>query len=404
MFRPEEIFATRMRLGWQRGIRITATVLSGGGTPVFFLAIILGLIIGYRYFLEWLPTNFPIEIPIAFLMSWFLIKRAVLRTWLLPADLTFLLPAEGQMKRYIQASARYSWVIAVIQLLGIVLLLYPLYQFRFAAHQPVWIWILFLVALLTWNLWTSWLETRLTVEKTALRVITIFRAILNFWLITFFLWLSSPIWLFSLVVPVCFSVYLLANTKKTLFPWKKLLDKEAQVQSQYRKWAEMLVDLPYMPRRITTRKAWVTTWNRLVPVSKQSMHLFLFSRIVLRDREIFSQYVLLSFWSLLLSWAIPFPWAGYPIYLLSLFFWSETVSKLISTTHLPLPYILLPKNKAEIVSSRQKVYFWMTFLFAIWVSLLLGVTTILTPLEAIATLVLGILFSFYVRQKARRVV
>ncbi|WP_044640568.1 ABC transporter permease [Risungbinella massiliensis] len=404
MFRPEEIFATRMRLGWQRGIRITATVLSGGGTPVFLLAILLGLIIGYRYFLEWLPANFPIEIPIAVLLSWFLIKRAVLRTWLLPADLTFLLPAEGQMKGYIQASARYSWVIAMVQLLAIVLLLHPLYQFRFAANQPVWSWILFLAVLVTWNLWSSWLETHLTFEQIALRVIQIFRAILNFWLIFLFLWIASPIWLFSLVVPICFSFYLLANTKKTLFPWRKLLDQEAQVQSQYRKWAEMLVDLPFMPRRITPRKAWVNTWNRLVPVSKQSMHLFLFSRIVLRDREIFSQYVLLSFWSLLLSWSIPFPGVPYLIYLLSLFFWSETISKLISTTHLPLPYHLLPKDPTEVVSSRQKVHFWLTLSFAIWVSLLLGVTTILTPLAAIITLGLGILFSFYVRQKARRAV
>lgn len=402
MFQPEEIFWSRMRSSWQHRLRVLSIVFQGGGAPILLLVLILGFIFGYQYFLQWLPADFPIELVIALFLTWFLQQQAVLRTWLKQADLTFLLPAEGTMKRYIFASGIYSSTVGLIQTSFFLLILSPLYVQRFSDQLSIWWWGSFLVVLFLWNLYVSWLETRWsTLPGKSGKGWTFFRTLLNFWLLLISLWVTENIWLFSLAIPVLYTFFLHSRHKQTLFPWAELLEQEENKTAKDRRLAEMFVDLPSQAKKIVPRKRWIALWNRIIPISKQSLHLFLFSRILFRDREVFSQYLLLTGWSLLLGWAIPFVWTKYLFFLLALIFWKENISRIIDINHFPLHYRLLPKSPEERVESQQKVIFSLTLIFTLWLSLLFGLTGLLTGLWSLLAVFIGFLYGFLVRQQTK---
>jgi predicted ABC-type exoprotein transport system permease subunit len=329
-------------------------------------------------------------------------RRAVLRTWLQRPDITFLLPAEASMREYLRQSAFYSLLVGLIQLLVILFLAAPLFYQRWADKLAFWEWTLFLVVLFVWNLGMSWLETKsYSPTDITARIASLFRSILNFWLILILLLISNLWWLLSWIVPILYTVFAYQRAKETPFPWNTLVEEEAAKRATYYRWVEMLVDLPYTPKRVTQQNRLVRLFQLIFPSTKQTTHLFLFSRILLRNREFYSQYFLLPIWALLLSWAIPLWWVQYGIFLLGLFFFTETIFKMVQTDHLPLHYHLLPLEKREKRHSLQVLTFSLTLLFASWLSMLFAITTLFTPTQSVIALLLGLGYSIYVQHKAR---
>ncbi|MFC4777034.1 ABC transporter permease [Paenibacillus sp. GCM10023252] len=247
-----------------------------GFTGFVILCLIMGSI-GYTTLILNLPDSFPVTavgiIALTPVLAW-----SPLRTYLVHADMVFLMPREGQMGEYMGAGRRNQAVFVVLLTVVITALYLPIYR---QGDGEVISWQLAAVLLLLrWgNLRGSWIERELAWpnRRIVLRLLrwagtgAVVAALLEA-----SLWKAG---LFGLLVAALLAV-LYRLPSRHAFPWERLMEEEAGTRRRYYTFYGMFIDVPTLPSR-AAKRPYLSWMNRLVRYgSRQTFHYLYTSTLV----------------------------------------------------------------------------------------------------------------------------
>ncbi|SFJ42157.1 ABC transporter permease [Thermoflavimicrobium dichotomicum] len=391
--KTEQLFIQRMSSSWRQAIRIISLIIGGGGTPIVVGAMVIFLSIAYSRFLLWLPKDVPISYAIAFLLS-LPLTFSRLRTWIQPADLTFLLPLETKMKNYFRYSFIYSTSIHLIRLLLVGFILFPLYQLRLGNTTSFGITIILLCLLQVWNSYISWLEDRLTSFQSSRYVHTLlfFRWLINGWISFFLLTKHEWISLFSFVVPILHLFYLRSMISGYPYPWMLLSERERKTLMKYYSIAGWFVDLPHIRFPVKERK-WLTWFlEKLAP--RQKAFSYLYWRTFFRHGDLFAIYLRILLWATVIILFLPNLWIILATLLFSIWLIAIQLPQIALLQRYPLITQLYPITQEERISCFSRMC-WLLLASFTLMMVMVGAMTVVPVLYLLLIGTAGCLLGYF---------
>jgi len=285
------------------------------GLPAVCSLIIIYFLISYFSFVHNIPAGFPIEglgiAVLSIVLIW-----SPLRTWLVQADIVFLMPKEHQMKPYMYLSYRRSLTQGIL-LIGLVLLFYlPVYR-QGAAPNPLWLLAIAIIALKIGNSYVGWRERFLVYDGARI----LLRSLR--WLLTaaaVAAWLFVVWWkalLFSVLLTVLLMVLHRLPVRYS-FAWERLIREEATTRKRYYVLFGMFTDIPALMARPHRRNylSWILGKIKYGP---QYAYVYLYAAAVIRLELSGMIMRLLLIGGFVIYWASDAgAWSGYAATLLNI--------------------------------------------------------------------------------------
>ncbi|MBP2002113.1 ABC-2 type transport system permease protein [Paenibacillus shirakamiensis] len=271
------------------------------GVAVLLFILFIAFAAWYTSFLKHIPPDLPIRWIMLILLTP-LTVYASFRTYLHPADLSFLLPQEYRMKDYFKPAYRSGVIYKLLGLFILLLGIWPLYV-RSAEHpKPLWLLVLVLVVLKGLSSYGGWQELRMVSSraKAGYRV-------LRWALITLMLaaWLSQSILnssIFMVLVGVNYVLSLRFAVQHNV-AWETLIATEKAQSSRVMLILGWFVDVPAEGQKIYPRR-WLGSLGNKVPWGQDKAFRYLLIKSFVRS-ELFGILIRLTLLAMLLIW-----WTG----------------------------------------------------------------------------------------------
>lgn len=302
-----QLFWERMKASWMRASQFMRQIVSGGGTPLFVGMVIIFLYLGYTEMLKTLPDHFPF-IPLISLLVAIFLSFSRIRTWIQPADMTFLLPLEAKMAPYFRASLIYSSAMGLIRLFLLALMLSPLYFVKIGSTLDYLIQFAFFALLQVWNTWVYWYLLRLSFHRRTLpiRILHGIRFFFNLgWAFAIF---SKNGWVCLLLTLMIFvaSWGLIRQVPEIPYPWLALQKREQKIRARYLAIARWFGNMPGIPNPIQPRIWIIRLLDLLFP--RASTYSYLFWRTLLRRSDFLQIYIGTCVWAAFIIFSLPYSW------------------------------------------------------------------------------------------------
>lgn len=275
----KELFQQRRAAYWKDILPHLFYVMRSGLAGFLILFFIVFSIV-YARWLAGLPADFDARWIMAMILIPF-IGNGAMRTFLAPADLVFLLPAEHRMGRYFRSAFVYSVAIQSVFLLISLLIIWPLHYFTpIKDNTPFIMFIVFIMALKAGNNYFCWRESQFVHAYTS-RI-----SLAMHWLAAGVLvWLSLS---FPLIKIVPLSIFvMLANAVILRLPsqhkvhWMKLLEMEKKRYAQIYRQMNWFVNVPIQRQRYSGR-SWTRFMSNRLGFNQQNTYAYLYLKTFLR--------------------------------------------------------------------------------------------------------------------------
>jgi len=307
MMDTSQLFWKRMKTSWLRASQFMRQVVSGGGTPLFVGMILIFVYFGYTETLKSIPAGFPLIPLVSFIVALFL-TWSRMRTWIQPADKTFLLPMEAEMAPYFRASLIYSSIMGLIRLSLLAIALSPLYLVKMgtmADYLSQW----FLFALLQiWNGWAYWrlLRMKLHHRLSFARWMGLIRFLFN-WGFAAALFMKNGWACALLTIILLFATFGLVRWVPAIpYPWLSLQRQEQKTRARYLAIARWFGNIPGIQNPIQPRTWLIRIIEWFMP--KAPAYPYLLWRTLLRRTDFLQIYIGILVWAAFLSISLPHPW------------------------------------------------------------------------------------------------
>lgn len=284
------LFMERRKAAWQKGARYAALIARGlHFLPIFLLVFIY---YGYRAFLEWLPSDFPVYLILTVLFTWVL-SQTQIRTYVKAADPVFLLPADQSLQMYFKKSLLYSMGMQSLKILFWLGFVFPLFYTHIGDGKAFLLALAVLLPLKAWNVWIHWLELR---NKDGYTLHQILRwgsnGLVCLWLF------SGSLFSWPLIVALGWLGWLTSyhhrfTAPASIIPWDRLLLSEEQIISRYYRLASHFVDVPHIKNERKKRPIFAPILHS-VRYGRENTYLYLYLRTFFRYREPFGVYIRLT--------------------------------------------------------------------------------------------------------------
>ncbi|MFS0723274.1 ABC transporter permease [Paenibacillus sp. 1P07SE] len=251
------------------------------GFPGFVvLMIILGMI-GYGTLLREPPAGFP-TILVGVILLTPVMCWSPMRTWLHPADTVFLMPREQEMAGYLRRSWVYNGSAAVLLMLGVLALFWPLYNRTVEHDYALPVLALVLVILKLFNMHHAWRERRMAWPG-ARWVSRLVRWLLHAVMIAMLLDTDVTMGRSLLFLAAASITYLLwlRLPKQHQLPWERLIEEEQATRRRYYRFLGAFIDVPVLAQRVQ-RRGYLAWLAARVPYRESHTYRYLFSQTMIR--------------------------------------------------------------------------------------------------------------------------
>ncbi|CAM4335478.1 ABC transporter permease [Paenibacillus tarimensis] len=273
----EELWSKRSSDFWREAAPYIRYMLQSG-FPAFLSLVGIALLVSYSSFLRQVPEHYPIALTGAAALLPF-VCWSPLRSWLVSADIVFLMPRESGMKPYILRSARRGLAVTSIWTAVAFIAFLPLYYKGAALVHPLAA-AAMLALLKGMHAYAAWIERRMTYTA-ARRMYRLLRwaltAIVLVSLFTFPLW-KTLLFLLGAAAAVYAALKL---PRKHGFPWERLIIEEARTRRGYYRFFSMFIDVP-AAGTVVAKRAYLAWLSALVPYRRRSTYTFLYTQTVIR--------------------------------------------------------------------------------------------------------------------------
>ncbi|WP_027409023.1 ABC transporter permease [Anoxybacteroides tepidamans] len=276
----------------------------------------------YQRWVKALPPYFPYAIVGAVILS-LLLTYSPVRTFFQEPDLVFLLPAEKQLRPYIQRSFLFSMAVHAYILIVALLVIAPLHL-KFST-LPLWqLWAMLLLVK-TWNMFISWKEHYFA-ESGIHYLGTMARLLINGAWVYFVLTAASLLFLLSLIIMmVVLSLYFVRATKRKGMAWERVIQQEDRAKLAFYRLANAFTDVPHLKKR-AKRRRWLDGLLAFISPKQENTFYYLYVRTFLRAGDYFGLYARLTVIACFFLYIIP---ASYGQVITALFFLYATGFQLL---------------------------------------------------------------------------
>ncbi|TCP68561.1 ABC transporter permease [Baia soyae] len=369
MKQNKSLLQQRIHTTWTKATRIITLIASGGGTPLVLGILLIGFYIAYQTLLTELPATFPFDWVVWGILT-YILSSVEFRPWIEKADLVFLLPLEHTMPAWRKTAFLYSAGMAMVRLIVVLFLLYPLYRVRIGTSSEWWMAIGMLLALQIWTLWVRVMEDHRRLQGYS-RVLD--QACL--WGVTAFLvfWSLHPYQIYTLLallLPIVHSIWLYKTTKTSQMPWMLWQKRESLIRHRWQSLASWFVELRGVEPPIKKR-TWLIALIKRFTTQKEPF-TYLYWRTLIRRSDLFASFYRIWIWATLFVVSLPYPWVSWTITPLAIGLFVLQMPRLITQQTYPLWVKLYP------VSPGRAVHSWVTITRTL--AFLLGFLLIIMPL------------------------
>ncbi len=277
----KKLWKSRASTFWGEVIPYFKYVASSGLAAFMFIFFILSIRY-YALFLNALPENFPVHLVALGLLLPALVLCPI-RTYMKPADIIFLLPAETQMSGYINVSKKVSYLIQFLILSFLWVALWPLYRASQLAEGALFFIILFILLITKWtNIYGYWQELQFQNQHHRTFYV-IFRVLLTI-IILYMLFTYHFIAPVVIISAVLMLIYIGALKWPTRFiiHWERLIDLEKKKRGQYYTFLSWFVEVPEILSKVHRRSLLSKTTN-WISFRQSNTYLYLYLKTFIRS-------------------------------------------------------------------------------------------------------------------------
>ncbi len=384
-----KLWFDRVAWFWNDAIKYLKIILVGYAYLPLILLIVMAYL--YHYLLKVIPLEWEFGWILAPLLT-IAITRSPVRTFIKKPDPLFLFPMEHRLTDYFRASLLYSALVQGFSLFFMFLLLSPLYYAKISPSSGDFYQAFILLLGVKWsNVWAAWNESRL--PQLARGVHVVGRSGLNFLICLYLFHIPLIPGTLLLALWVGWILYYAGVWKKTRLHWPNLVQKEEESQARFYSFAQWFMDVPHYTVRIKKRTLWVRLLQR-IPLLPKKGHFYLYSRSLLRYRDVSSHYFRLTVFGGVFLLAMP-P-SGIGVTIVFLFSLASNAIQLMNAWN-RLKVSFWDRIHPFPANSRKKGFQRVLFLFLFLQSVLMSVVLAKNGLLWLASYVLlGLFFSYLV--------
>ncbi|MFC4619093.1 ABC transporter permease [Camelliibacillus cellulosilyticus] len=382
-----------------RYLRLLAN--SGFMFTIYFIILISGVY--YQRWLAGLSADFPTEwmLTVVFALLCF---RAPIRTFVLSADLVFLLPVEEAMKSYFRKARAYNFFLQSVPIVFVWAIAMPLFlktvDTRLLAYFLM---LVLLLGLKAWNIDGAWRE-HFVLNSFGYKVL---RAIVSVVFIGLLLF-KVPWWLIVIIIAVmaiCSALVFWPLSGEHLLKWEKVLESEDRLAGRFYRFANLITDVPKMQNRVKQRR-WLTPLTNVFPYEQRAVFQRFYAKTFIRTGDYFGIWVRLTVIGALLAILLP---KGIPTIVVLLIFVYLTAVQLLGLWrdgYLEGPATLFPVNAAILqrgfLSVLAIVLLVQSLLIAL-IALAAGLSLAYSGISALVGIIFSVLFVYgYAASKIRK--
>ncbi|MFC4099589.1 ABC transporter permease [Paenibacillus xanthanilyticus] len=273
----EAIWAQRSSAFWRSSMPYIID-MARSGVPFVTAMVLLTALAWYTSLLRAMPPDFPFTlVGMAALTP--VIAYSPLRTWLREADIVFLLPREGEMRRYISRSIRYNGLPGLVAALIVCLIYLPIFT-RGPGEMPPMLLLAVVIAMKGLSIAAAWQERRL-VWRNSRRLMRVARWIVTAMCTAAFVQ-SDPL---VAVVIAAGGILLLALLYRSLpkyrMPWQTLIAEEKRTQRRYTVFFSAFADVPAETAQVA-RRGYLSWLGRRIRYSSAHAFAYLYAHTLMR--------------------------------------------------------------------------------------------------------------------------
>ncbi|WP_134701523.1 ABC transporter permease [Ammoniphilus sp. YIM 78166] len=289
---------------WTDAIKYLKIILIGYAYLPLILLISIAYL--YHYMLKAVPPGWDFGWILAPLIT-LAVTRSPVRTFIKKPDPLFLFPMEHRLTDYFRLSLLYSALVQGFALFFIFLVLSPLYYAKISPSSGDFYQTFVLLLGVKWgNIWASWNEYRLPQNAQALHVVG--RSGLNFLICLYLFHIPLIPGSLLLGLGVVWVLYYYAGIwKRTRLSWPNLVQGEEESLARFYTFAQWFMDVPNYTVRMKKRTLWVEFIQR-IPLLPKKGHFYLYSRSLLRYRDVSSHYFRLTVFGGVCLYVMPSSW------------------------------------------------------------------------------------------------
>lgn len=258
--------------------------------------LIFGVGAGVYYYSQWIKTLDP-HFPAPFIMA--LLLGAILAwspiyTYLMRADIVFLLPMEERLNGYFQKAIVSSFVFQSYWLILFLAALMPMYvKVKGVSYASFFLWLVILFILKFWNLFVRW-----NVQKFQEKNIRLVDLIVRFVLNAVFLYplFSRTNWLLFVIGAFLLIVYggvIQNKSREHILKWEMLVELEEKRMMAFYRFANLFTTVPNLQGDVKRRK-WLDFLFKKIPYGSHHVYTYLLSRTFIRVNEYIGLFVRLT--------------------------------------------------------------------------------------------------------------
>lgn len=395
----KQLLRQRIQTTWGQASRIIALIAGGGGTPIVVGILLIGLYMAYQIMLTNLPTDFPFDW-IMWAILTYVISTGEYRPWLEKADLIFLLPLENKMSTWRRSAFLYSISMAMVRLIVILFLLYPIYRVRIGTAMEWRIAVGILLLLQFWALWVRVMEDHRQFQTISSTMDRICR-----WSIITFLvyWAIHPLQIYTILailIPIAHSFWLIKTTSTSQIPWVIWYQREHLIRNRWRSFASWFVELRGIERPVKQRK-WliqlITRW-----IARNEPFQYLYWRTFIRRSDLFASFYRLWIWAGILMVSLPYNWIPWIVIPLVIWLFATQMPGLITRQAYPLWVKLYPISSQQAINSWAHMTRALVLLLGIFLTMIPVVINRITLIHSIGLLFASWIIGFIVIRSNQR--
>ena len=285
----QKLWMDRAGWFWADAIKYLKIILIGYAYLPLILLIAIAFL--YHYMLE--------EIPASWNFGWILapiltvaVTRSPVRTFMKKPDPLFLFPMEHRLTDYFRLSLLYSALVQGISLFFIFLLMSPLYHAKISPSSgDFYQTFVLLLGLKGANIWAAWNEYRFAQPTRTVHMLA--RSALNFLICLFFFHITLVPGFLLLGLWAGWILYYVGVWRKTRLNWQHLVLREEQSQASFYSFAQWFMDVPHYKVGMKKRTLWIG-FIQSIPFIPKKGHFYLYSRSLLRYRDVSTHYFRLT--------------------------------------------------------------------------------------------------------------
>lgn len=303
---PDRLWRDRVLSFWKDIMPYLGYVISSG----LGIALVFGFVAGmalYASFVEHIPANFPVR-ELAWLVLSPLTAYMTFRTYLVTADIAFMLRIEHRMKAYFSRSIRSSLIPRLLLLIAGWGLLWPLYYRADASHKGFLLTLLVLFILKAVVVYGAWTERHLADKRWRLGM-RLLRYVWAFAAVAAWIWLKPSIAGVLIGAGGLLYIWICRISPKLSFAWEAHIDAERTHVNRIRTFLSGFVDLPPGEERRFSRP-WLNRFGDRFAWSRGHAYDYLLTKTLARSELLGILIRLTVIGFILLWWTKDSQWNG----------------------------------------------------------------------------------------------